>query len=212
MRTDDLIHALVADNRANEMSIERRLAIAVMIGFALSAALFLTTLGPRPDIAAALTTPRFVLKIVETLLFAATAALLLTRLARPGAETRGPALAMLAAPSLLAAAIIVELVLVNPVEWSMKLVGTNSLICLAAVPLLSLPLLAAALYAVAAGAPTRRALAGAAVGLLAGGLAAALYATHCPDDSPLFVATWYSVAIAVVSLVGAGAGHYLLRW
>ena len=212
MRTDDLIHALVADNRANEMSIERRLGLAVMIGFAFSAALFLMTLGPRPDFAAALTTPRFVLKIVETLLFAATAALLLTRLARPGARMRGAALAMVAGPSLLAAAVIVELALVSPVEWSMKLVGTNSLICLTAIPLLSLPLLAAALSAMTAGAPTRRALAGAAVGLLASGLAAALYAIHCPDDSPLFVATWYSLAIAAVSLVGAGAGHSLLRW
>ena len=32
--------------------------------------------------------------------------------------------------------------------------------------------------------------------VLAGGIAATLYAAHCTDDSPLFVATWYTIAIA----------------
>jgi len=43
----------------------------------------------------------------------------------------------------------------------------------------------------------------AAAGLVAGGLSAALYATHCTDDSPLFVATWYTIAIAAVTVLGA---------
>jgi hypothetical protein len=49
-------------------------------------------------------------------------------------------------------------------------------------------------------------------GLIAGGLAAALYATHCTDDSPLFVATWYSIAIGAVAVLGALLGRRLLRW
>ena len=35
-------------------------------------------------------------------------------------------------------------------------------------------------------------LAGAVAGLAAGGVAATLYAAHCTDNSPLFVATWYT--------------------
>ncbi|HUI21148.1 MAG TPA: NrsF family protein, partial [Methylocella sp.] len=58
----------------------------------------------------------------------------------------------------------------------------------------------------------RPALAGAAAGLLAGAIGAAFYATHCPDDSPLFVATWYTLAIAFVTAIGAIAGARLLRW
>ncbi len=53
---------------------------------------------------------------------------------------------------------------------------------------------------------------GAAAGLLAGAIGAALYATHCPDDSPLFVATWYTLAIGFVVGLGALAGSRLLRW
>ena len=62
------------------------------------------------------------------------------------------------------------------------------------------------------GAPTRPALAGALAGLLAGGIAATFYAAHCTDDSPFFVATWYTLAIAVLAGIGALAGGRVLRW
>jgi hypothetical protein len=48
--------------------------------------------------------------------------------------------------------------------------------------------------------------------LLSAGLAATLYASHCTDDSPLFVATWYTIATALVSAIGALAGTKLLRY
>lgn len=83
---------------------------------------------------------------------------------------------------------------------------------MAAVPLLSLPLLAASLIGLRHGAPARPALAGAMAGLLSAGLAATLYAAHCPDDSPLFVATWYTVATALVTAIGALLGSKVLRY
>jgi hypothetical protein len=46
----------------------------------------------------------------------------------------------------------------------------------------------------------------------AGGIAASFYAVHCTDDSPLFVATWYTIAIAGLALVGAAAADRLARW
>jgi hypothetical protein len=49
-------------------------------------------------------------------------------------------------------------------------------------------------------------------GVAAAGLAAALYALQCTDDLPLFVAVWYSLAIVIVSLLGAAAVPRLLRW
>ncbi|MEO8315782.1 MAG: NrsF family protein [Pseudomonadota bacterium] len=47
--------------------------------------------------------------------------------------------------------------------------------------------------------------------LLAGAVGAALYALHCTDDSPLFVATWYSLAILAMTGAGAIAGARWLR-
>ncbi|MBW8903749.1 MAG: DUF1109 family protein, partial [Bradyrhizobium sp.] len=44
------------------------------------------------------------------------------------------------------------------------------------------------------------------------GLAATLYAAHCTDDSPMFVATWYTIATALVAGIGAVLGAKVLRF
>ncbi len=93
-----------------------------------------------------------------------------------------------------------------------RLVGNNWRTCLIAIPLMSLPLLAAALLGLRHGAPTRPAATGAIAGLLSAGLAATLYASHCTDDSPLFVVTWYTTATALVTAIGALAGSRVLRF
>ena len=62
------------------------------------------------------------------------------------------------------------------------------------------------------GAPARPTLAGAVAGLAAGGISATLYAAHCTDDSPLFVATWYTLAIAILTAAGALGGRAFARW
>ena len=93
-----------------------------------------------------------------------------------------------------------------------RLVGSNSRVCMTAIPLISLPLLAAALVGLRHGAPARPAVAGAIAGLLSAGLAATLYASHCTDDSPLFVATWYTLATVIVTAIGALIGSKVLRY
>jgi hypothetical protein len=55
-------------------------------------------------------------------------------------------------------------------------------------------------------------LAGAAAGLLAGGLGATVFAMHCTNDSPLFVAIWYALAIGLMSMFGLLIGRHALRW
>lgn len=61
-------------------------------------------------------------------------------------------------------------------------------------------------------APTRLVQAGAAAGLLSGGLAATAYALHCPVDAIAFVTLWYPAAIAICAALGALAGRIALRW
>ena len=212
MRTENLIRALAADHDARAAPVRRYLAAAIAAGLALAAVLFATLLGPRPDVLAVAAEPRFVFKFVVTLLLAASAGALVLRLARPGAAAGYWKLALFAGPALLLAGVLIELFLTPSSSWTARLIGTNWRYCLTYVPLLSAPLLAAALIALRHGAPTRPALAGAVAGLLAGGLGAALYAAHCTDDSPLFVAAWYTLAIAGVAIVGALAGARLLRW
>ncbi|HWN79586.1 MAG TPA: DUF1109 domain-containing protein, partial [Bradyrhizobium sp.] len=113
---------------------------------------------------------------------------------------------------LLLAGIASEMMMPQRLPMMTRLVGNNSRLCMTAIPLMSLPLLVAALIGLRHGAPTRPAVAGAIAGLLSAGLAATLYASHCTDDSPLFVATWYTIATALVTAIGALAGSRVLRF
>ena len=61
-------------------------------------------------------------------------------------------------------------------------------------------------------APTRPAWAGASAGLLAGALAALVYALHCPESGAPFIGIWYVVGIAIPAAVGALLGPRTLRW
>jgi hypothetical protein len=156
--------------------------------------------------------PFFDLKFAVTLALAIPAIAIGLHLSRPEASLRGWAWLLLIPAGLLAAGISGEMMMPQRLPMMTRLVGNNWRTCLTAIPLMSLPLLAAALFGLRHGAPARPAVAGAIAGLLSAGLAATLYASHCTDDSPLFVATWYTIATALVTAIGALAGSKVLRF
>jgi len=212
METDQLIRTLAADNAHRARPVGFVLALALVAAAPVSVAIFLATLGVRPDVTTAMHNPFFDLKFAVTLALAISAITLGLHLSRPEAALRGWALLLLVPAGILAAGISGEMMLPQRLPMMTRLVGSNSRVCLTAIPVLSLPLLAAALIGLRHGAPTRPALTGAIAGLLSAGLAATLYASHCTDDSPLFVATWYSLAAALVTAIGALAGSRVLRF
>lgn len=212
MNTDDFIAALTADSALKVPSLSRRLAVAMALGAVVSLVLFLAMIGPRPDAAHAMRTMRFDLKFIDTLALLAPSFFLCLRLARPQ-TTPGALLGWLLAPiALLAAGVAVELATVPQDQWMAKLMGANIKHCLTVVPLFSLPPLAALIWALREGAPSYPVLTGALAGAASAGVAATLYASNCPDDSPLFVATWYPLATGIVMALGALAGRAWLRW
>ncbi len=212
MNTNDLISALAADARAREAPIGRALALALGAGALVSLALFLTLIGPRPDVMNAVHTVRFDLKFVDTLAWLTPSLLLALRLARPEASP-GALVAWLFAPlALLIVGVGVELSVTPRAVWMTRLVGTNWYHCLSIIPLLSIPPLGALIAALRNGAPSYPALTGALAGAAAAGAAATMYAMNCTDDSPLFVVTWYPLATLVVVSVGALAGRRWLQW
>jgi hypothetical protein len=212
MKTDDLIRALTSDLAVPRTSIEQRFAAMLMPGVLAALVLFAVTLGPRPDFLAMTGDARFVFKFVITLLLALCSAMLVWRLVRPGAPARLQMAALAIVPVVLAAAVIAELIELPSSLWTTRLIGSNSRVCLVSIPSFALPMLIAALYALRHGAPTRPGLTGVVAGLFAGAVAAAIYAAHCIDDSPLFVAVWYSLGIAIVAAVGGVVGRFVLRW
>lgn len=187
-------------------------AIAVVIGAATTAVLFLPVIGIRPDLADAALSPRFVTKFLLALSLAGGAIGVTARLSRPEANS-GPWIWVPAAVALiLALAVAVELAVVPASEWKARLLGVHWLACLSLIPLLALLPLAGLLVVLKRGAPRNGKNAGAMAGVAAGGISAVIYIAHCPDDSPLFVAAWYTLAICLVSLLGYIAGRLWLRW
>jgi len=213
MKTDDLIKALAADARSVEPPIAKTLAVAVAAGGLISLACFLWALGVRDDFSQSIVgSVRFVFKFVLTLSVAIPAFLLARGLSRPDFAP-GKRLWWLAlAPALLLAGILFELSSVPAGDWHARMIGHNAIACLIVIPLLSLAPLAAVLYALRSGAPANPTVAGAVGGLLSAGIAATLYASHCPDDSPLFLAAWYSIGFVLMTMLGALIGSRFLRW
>lgn len=211
MKTERLIDALVVDRATPAKPMRRALAAALLLGVLVSLVYFFTELGVRADIEPALGTWRFDLKVGLVLLTLGLAFSLCIALSRPTAPAH-PGRRLLPLAALAALAVAIELLAQPSVSWTSRLVGSNSLVCLVAIPTLAIAPLAASLEIMRWGAPASPALAGGAAGLLAAAAAAALYAFHCFDDSPLFVVTWYALAALPVIALGAMAGHRLLRW
>ena len=212
MDTDQLIRTLAADNSHHARPVGFVLALALLAAAPVSLLMFVTELGVRPDVMSAMHNPFFDLKFAITLALAGAAITVALHLSRPEASLRGWLWLLMIPVGLLVAGISGEMMMPQRLPMMVRLVGNNSRVCMTAVPLMALPLLVAALIGLRHGAPTRPAITGAMAGLLSAGLAATLYASHCEDDSPLFVATWYTIATAMVTAIGALLGSRVLRF
>jgi hypothetical protein len=212
METEQLIRTLAADNAHRAAPVGLMLTVALLSAAPVSVVMFFAILGMRPDVMTAMHNPFFDMKFVVTLAMAISAVAVSLHLSRPEASLKGWGWLLLIPAGILAVEIGSEMMMPQRLPMMTRLIGSNSRVCMTAIPLLSLPLLVAALIGLRRGAPTRPAIAGAIAGMLSAGLAATLYASHCTDDSPLFVATWYTVSTALVAAVGALAGSRVLRF
>jgi hypothetical protein len=212
MRTEELLNLLVADLPSARPRFPRILMIRLLCGALLAAVLLFAAIGVRPDIGKAIADPRLWLKFDFALSLMLTSLVLAKRSGEPGVPWGYWGYALLAAPAFLVVGVALECLATPASSWVVRLVGSNAKYCLTLIPLLSAAPLACILLAMREGAPTNPGLAGALAGLLAGAVGAALYATHCLDDSPLFLAAWYPLAIGVVAFAGFVAGSHLLRW
>ncbi|MGM4918839.1 MULTISPECIES: NrsF family protein [unclassified Tardiphaga] len=212
MDTDRLIQTLAADNDQRPRSVSTQLAMALLVTLPVVAAMLLVTLGIRPDFMSAMRNPFFDTKFLVTLALAIPAIVISVHLSRPEASLGRWIWLLLLSPFILIVALIVEMTMPQRAPMMVRIIGRNSSLCSAAITLLSLPILGGAMIALRHGAPSRPAVAGALAGLMSAGLGATFYAAHCADDSPLFVATWYTLAALVVAALGAAIGSKVLRY
>jgi hypothetical protein len=212
MDTDQLIRTLAADNAYRARPVGFVLALLLLAAAPVSLLMFFAELGVRPDVMTAVHNPFFDLKFAVTLALAAAAITVALHLSRPEASLRGFVWLFMVPAGLLIAGISGEMMMPQRLPMMTRMIGSNSKVCMTAVPMMSLPLLAASLIGLRHGATTRPALEGALAGLLSAGLAATIYASHCTDDSPLFVAAWYTLSAALVTVIGALVGSKVLKF
>lgn len=193
-------------------TVERRIALALAAGMAVSVIITAAGLGVRADLLAALHGPVFWMKAGYVGALAALAAAASTRLARPDAALPGW-LWLFALPVLsLAAMAAAELARAPVTAWPAIWMGKSALACPFLVLGLAVPIFLALLRALGQLAPTRLRAAGALAGVTAGATAALVYCLHCPESTASFVITWYSGGIVLAGLIGAALGPRLLRW
>ena len=214
MKTDELISILASGGTAADVhALRRRCVVAIGWGAFATALAMAIVLGVRPDIGDAARLPMFWVKLAFPAVVAALAAIALVRLSRPGVRL-GWVSEALAAP-VLAVWILAVAVLLDATPGTRRelVLGTSWAECLASISVLAVPAFVALLWALKDyAAPTRSALAGAAAGLAAGGIAASVYALHCPEIAAPFIGTWYVIGMLIPTAAGALIGSRLLRW
>lgn len=213
MQTDDLISLMSMDDRPVDTGWLRRATwLAAFAALAATAGLVLLTLGTRPDFTSAWTTLPVIAKAAFGASIAAIALVLFQNSLRPGLK---PArrLPFIALPLLAAAGWALLALAQAPAEhWHALIFGRYWRACLIAVPLYALFPLVVLLLLARRGAPVDSTLTGACAGLASAGLATVAYSLHCPDDTAPFLATWYTIATAIMAALGALILPRFLRW
>jgi hypothetical protein len=213
MKTDQLIDLLATGvtpvvPRAASRMVQR----ASLIGLAGALLILMLFYGPRKDLASAMHWPMFWLKLGAPVVVALAGAILVARLGRPGVSARHWVWLAVAPVLVLWGLALVQWSAAVPAERPALLWGQTWRTCLWSVGLIGTPVFAAALWALRDLAPTRARQAGAAAGLLAGGVGAGVYALHCPELTAPFIAVWYVLGMALPVAAGWWLGPRVLRW
>lgn len=211
MNTIDLAKALARDAGPQRGGIvARRIAIAASAGLLAAIVLVPALFGFRNDLSTSLLKVAF--KALFGLVGALAAAPFLLEAARPNvrvAQTLLPA-ALFAGASVVIA--ILTFIITPPSARMDMWIGAGVPECLYRIPLLALPIAIALVLAVRGLGATRLTLVGGAIGAASGSLGAIAYASCCPMDSALYVASWYLAAILGCAAAGALVAGRALRW
>jgi hypothetical protein len=211
MKTEEFIAFLAKGSGAEPApDLSHKLFWALSIAGLLSLTLAFAIIGAQP--VEAFMTPTPWMKFAYTVSLTAAATFLTIRLARPIANRRVPSVCLGLVLLAMLAYGAYHLAIAPEEAKRQTLFGQTSLLCPWLVLLVSLPGLFVLQIALRTFGPVKLSQAGFACGLLAGAIGATAYALACPEDSPTFVAVWYTLGIVLTSAVGAISGRWLLRW
>lgn len=211
MKTDELIRAMAADTRP-ERSFAQLLPLALLACVVAGVPFFSATMGLRADWPGSMASGPALLKQLFPVVAGLAAFGAAARLTRPEASLGRWTWALLGAPAIMLVAFAVAAARTPVADWPVAIRGDTAANCFLSVSIIGLLTLACAFAALRRGASVRPRLSGALAGLLAGSVSAALYASFCAEDNPMFWVIWYGGAIATVTAFGVWLGPRQLRW
>ena len=213
MRTDKLIEMLGTNlEPVKEGGLRNPLAIALAVGAVAAICLMLAIFGVPASPLGGEGLGLRLLALAFTLALVGAGARLLVRSARPGEPGRKPLIPVILLFLAMLAGGVVALLTTHPAGWGAMIFGPQWAACLICIPLFALAPFASLVWALRRGAPTNLRFAGAAAGLVAGALGAAVFAVHHMAGSLPFIVLWYGGPIVLCALAGAILGPRLLRW
>ena len=211
MKTDRFISVLAADKMADTRAASTENAMWLLAATIVAAVTFYAVFGFREGLANAPVLTPTAMKLCFTAPLAFVGLLITQRLAQPGAPRAGR-IALLVIPILVLTGVLVFDVAQNGmIDWRARLFGRTALVCPPLIIAVSLLPFIATIRALKAGAPEEPPFAAAIAGVAAAGIGASVYALHCPEDSPLFMAAWYSLSAVAMAGVGVASSRWL-RW
>lgn len=209
--TENLIEDLVLN-----LSVRRRETPAtalILLSGAAAVVGVLLLFGLRLNFVFDLARLQFLFKVAYATALACAVIWLALRSGRPGVTLK-PALALLAA--VLAVGVMVsvgDLATMAKNDRVTALFGETWRVCarnIATLAIFPAPIL---VYTLRRMAPTDLRVTGAAVGASAGAVAASAYGLlFCPELSPAFVVTWYTLGVVVAAAIGAASAGRMLSW
>lgn len=211
MKTNELISLLVEDT-ASIRPISYDLLIAALAGCVAPALILLVGIHLKQNLIDSLGSQDFIFKMFFNLSLASIGMIFISKVARPDFPAKSTIFAITFSAFLLFCGGVFGLLTTPEYDWYSTWLGHTALECVISIPAMALVPFALIFIVLRRGAPAKPGVAGAIAGLAAGGLAGSFYSLHCPEDSPLFVITWYPIGISFMIATGALLGTKKLRW
>jgi hypothetical protein len=213
MKTDELIELLSANVGPVKSGYLRQTFLAALgIGAAAAFCLRLAVYGVPANPLSGQDVRLKVAGLALALSLVVVGAGFLIKSARPGEAGRWPLIVICVLLLSIFSAGAIALALASPSAWSGMVFGAQWAACFFCIPVFAALPFATLVWALRKAAPTRLALTGSVVGLVAGALGATVCAYHYPSSSIPFLALWYGGPIVLCALIGALLGPRLLRW
>lgn len=213
MRTDSLVEHLSQDLRpVRRQSILRESLLLLVLGVTEVGAL--VCMGfMRPDMPAAMEIPSFWWKLASMGLLAVLGAGVAILSADPvRSPRRGLRWMLVCVVAILVSGWLIDAGSDGFANLIRRLDWRQGLQCVWQMAVLSIPPAAALAVIIRRGAPTDRAGTALAAGLSAAAWGAFIFVFACPSDDPLYIAAWYTVGCATVTIVARAALMWLSRW